>query len=117
MDQIVVETKGDVDLQLGSKGFFTTIFDSLEDRARVFDNGSYYYGSAGFHMCYWTKKFNPDKEDFTCVPIWIRLYSLPQEFWNEEVFSEIGNTLGSYIKAAEITGKKGTHLSPKFVFI
>ena len=94
--------KGDVDLQLGSKVFFTTIFHSLEDRAWVFDNGPYFYGSVGLHMHYWTKKFNPDKEDFTCVPVWIRLYSLPQEFWNEGVFSRIGNTLGSYVKTTEI---------------
>jgi hypothetical protein len=65
--------KGDVDLQLGSKGFFTTIFHSLEDRARVFDNGTYFYGSVGLHMRYWTKKFNQDKEDFTCVSVWIQL--------------------------------------------
>ena len=57
-------------------------------------------------MRYWMEKFNLDKEDFTCVPMWIRLYSLPQEFWNEEVFFGIGNTLGSYIKIVEITRKK-----------
>lgn len=59
--------KGDVDLQLGSKGFFTTIFHSLEDKERIFDNDPYFYGAVGLHMRYWTKTFNPDKEDFTCV--------------------------------------------------
>ena len=57
-------------------------------------------------MRYWTKKFNLDKEDFTCVPIWIKLYSLPQEFLNEEVFSRIGNTLGCYVKTTKITRQK-----------
>ena len=57
-------------------------------------------------MRYWTEKFNRDKEAFTCVPVWIRLYSLPQEFWNKEVFSGIGNTLGSYVKTSEITQQK-----------
>ena len=57
-------------------------------------------------MRYQIEKFNPNKEDFTCVPVRIRLYSLPQEFLNEEVFSSIGNTLGSYIKTMKITRKK-----------
>ena len=39
MDPTVVETKGDVDIQLRSKGFFTIIFYTLEDRAHIFDNG------------------------------------------------------------------------------
>ena len=98
--------KGDIDIQLGSKVFFTTIFHSLEDKVRIFDNDPYLYGEASLHMRYWTEKFNLDKEDFTCVSVWIRLYFLPQEFWNEEVFSGIGNTLGSYIKIAEITLQK-----------
>ena len=98
--------KGDVDLQLGSKVFCTTIFHSLEDKARAFDSDPYFYGANGLHMRYWTEMFNPNKEDFTYVPIWIRLYSLPHEFWNEEVFSGIGNTLGSYIKTTKITQQK-----------
>ena len=57
-------------------------------------------------MRYWTKKFNLDKEDFTCVPVWIRLYSIPQAFWNEEVLSIINNALGSYIKTEGITRHK-----------
>ena len=54
-------------------------------------------------MKYWTKKFNPDNEDFTCVPVSIRLYSLPQEFWNEEILMGIGNTIGTYVKATKST--------------
>ena len=51
-------------------------------------------------MHYWMEKFNLDKKDFTCVPVSIGLYSLPQEFWIEEVFSRIGNALGNYVKIA-----------------
>lgn len=75
--------KGDVDLQLGSKEFFTTIFHLLEDIERIFDNGPYFYGAARQHIRYWTERFNPNKEYFTNVPVWIHLYSLFQEFWKE----------------------------------
>ena len=72
--------KGEVDLQLGLKGFFTTIFHSIEEKERVFENGPYFYGTVGIHMKYWIEIFDPNTEDFTCVLVWIWLYSLPNEF-------------------------------------
>jgi hypothetical protein len=33
-------------------------------------------------------------------PVWIRLYSLPQEFWLEEILMGIGNTIDQYVKAS-----------------
>jgi len=69
--------KGHYDLQLGSKGFFTIILHNLEDRNRIFDGGPYFYNSAGLFLRFWTEKFSPEKEDFTHVPVWIKLYYLP----------------------------------------
>jgi hypothetical protein len=55
---------------------------------------------------FWTEKFNPEKEDFAHAPVWIRLYSLPQEFWLEEVLAGIGNTIGIYVKSSEATKQR-----------
>jgi hypothetical protein len=98
--------KGHYDLQLGSKGFFTVIFHNLADRNRIFDGGPYFYNSAGLFLRFWTEKFNPEKEDFAHAPVWIRLYSLPQEFWLEEVLAGIGNTIGIYVKSSEATKQR-----------
>jgi hypothetical protein len=38
--------KGDYEGQLISKGFFTIIIYSMEDKGRIFDNGPYFYNSA-----------------------------------------------------------------------
>jgi len=35
--------------------------------------------------------------------VWIRLYSLPWEYWEEESLQAIGNALGEFIKVAEET--------------
>jgi hypothetical protein len=72
--------KGDYEVQLSSKGFFTIILYNLEDRDRIFENCPYFYNSAGLFLRFWTERFSPDREDFTMAPVWIRLYSLPQEF-------------------------------------
>jgi hypothetical protein len=95
--------KGHYDLQLGSKGFFTIILHNLEDRNKIFEGGSYFYNSAGLFLHFWTERFSPEKEDFTHALVWLRLYSLPQEFWLEEILAGIDNTIGIYVKASEAT--------------
>lgn len=59
-------------------------------------------------MRYWTKKFNPKMEDISYAPAKIMLYSLPQEYWHDQIFEGIGNTLGTFVKIAEAT-KQGRY--------
>ena len=42
--------KGDYELQLSSKGFFTIILYNLEDKDRIFENGLYFFNSAGLFL-------------------------------------------------------------------
>lgn len=93
--------KGHIKLQLGSKGFFTVIFLCLEDKYRIMDEGPYFFNSARLYLRDWVARFNPDKEDLSWAPVWIRMYSLPEEYWDEGLLKDIGNGLGEYIKAAE----------------
>ena len=37
------------------------------------------------------------------APIWIRLYSLPSEYWDPEILEDLGNCLGKFIKIYEQT--------------
>jgi hypothetical protein len=42
--------KGNIELKLGSKGFFTIIFTCTEDRERIFEEGPYFFNSASLHL-------------------------------------------------------------------
>lgn len=95
--------KGHITLQLGPKGFFMAIFNYLEDRNRVLDGGPYFFNAAGLYLRDWVERFNPDKEDLSWAPVWICLYSLPLEYWNENSLQDIGNGLGEFIKIVEET--------------
>lgn len=79
------------------------MFNYLEYRNRVLDRGPYFFNSAGLYLKGWVERFNPDKEDLSCAPVWIRLYSLPWEYWEEDSLKEIGNALGEFINVAEET--------------
>lgn len=95
--------KGDVKLHLGAKGFFTVVFSNLEDKDRIFDGGPYFLSSAGLYMRPWKANFAPEKETFTRVPVWIRLFSLPIDYWGLAILKSIGDRLGTFIKASETT--------------
>ena len=95
--------KGEINLHLGSKGFFTVVFTSLEDKDRVFEGGPYFYATSSLYMRPWMMNFVLEGETFTSVPVWIRLYSLPLDYWMPEPFKAIGNKLGHFIKISEAT--------------
>jgi hypothetical protein len=96
---------GEVELHLGSKGFFTAVFMNLEDKDRVFEGGPYFHASAGLYMQPWKENFSPEKETFKKVPVWLRFYSLPLDYWFPSTFEAIGNKLGKYVKTSEATLK------------
>jgi len=52
-------------------------------------------------MTKWIKRLNSDKEDLSWAPVWIRLYSLPLGYWDEDSLHDIGNSLGEFIKIVE----------------
>jgi hypothetical protein len=51
-----------VELHLGSKGFFTTVFINLEDRDKIFEGGPYFHASAGLYMQPWKENFPRKKK-------------------------------------------------------
>ena len=55
--------KGNYDLHLGSKGFFTIIFFTQEDQDRILEGGPYLFFWVGLYLRQWNKIFNPEKQD------------------------------------------------------
>lgn len=90
--------KGNYDLELGSKGFFMVIFHQLEDQDKVFDNQPYFFNYAGLYLRFRKERFNPDQEDFTYALVYIRMYSLPSEYWEPKNLEGMGNTVGFFIQ-------------------
>lgn len=93
---------------MGSKVFFTIIFNNIEDQENIFQGGPYFINSAGLFMKPWVPRFDPKKEYFSYLPVWIILYSLPHEYWDLEILVHIGNKLGHFIMLSDIT-KKGRY--------
>lgn len=67
-------------------------------------------------MWYQKEMFTPEKEDFTRVLIFVRLYSLPTDYWPASMLKGIGDELGEYIKMSEGT-KNGKNVSYARIYI
>jgi len=74
------------------------VFTNLVDKYWVFEGGTYFYTVAGLYMRPWVMNFAPERETFTLVPVWVRLYSLPLDYWLPESLKDIGNKLGHFLK-------------------
>lgn len=48
---------GEIELHLGSKGFFTVVCSNMEERDRIFDSGPYFFASVGLCMRPWMDNF------------------------------------------------------------
>jgi hypothetical protein len=53
---------GEVELHLGSKGFFTTIFMNLEDRDKIFEGGAYFHMPQQDYTCGHERKTSPQRK-------------------------------------------------------
>lgn len=79
------------------------VFSNIEDKDRIFEGGPYFYAASSLYMRPWMMNFVPEWETFTSVPVWVRLYSLPLDYWQTESLVSIGNKLGRFVKASEAT--------------
>eukprot|EP00253_Pinus_taeda_P003313 PITA_03313 len=93
--------KRSIDLHMGSKGLFTVVFTNIEDKDRLFEGGPYFYVIVGLYMRLWMMNFILEWETFTSVLVWVRIYSLPLDYWQTESLTTIGNKLGHFVKASE----------------
>ena len=76
------------------------MFSNLEDKEHIFEGEKHFYNNVGLYIHHWKACFNPEKEEFTTSPVWVRLYSLPIDFCIPDILEGIGKALGKFIKVS-----------------
>jgi hypothetical protein len=79
------------------RDFFVVVFESTNDRDKVFNSGPWFWGRAGLSMQLWTPAFNPSTDCISSAPVWVRLSYLPLHFWGDESLQSIGNGLSKFL--------------------
>ena len=95
--------KSHFDLHLGYKGIFIVIFSRIEDKNRVIDEAPYFFNSVGLYIRNCFERLNTTTKDYKWDRVWICLYSLPREYWDEETLQDIGNSIKYFFKIVDQT--------------
>ncbi|XP_028550733.1 uncharacterized protein LOC110115963 isoform X2 [Dendrobium catenatum] len=98
--------KGSVQLLSLSDGFFRLCFSCSEDYEMVWSWGVWFLLGRPFVLQKWHPKFKPQRENFTSVPIWVKIHDLPLACWNSEGISRIASKIGIPLAADNLTEQK-----------
>jgi len=63
------------------------VFKNIEDNDRVSEGGPYFYAVVGLYMQPWMMNFVPQWQTFSLVSVWVRLYSLPLDYWQTKLLA------------------------------
>ncbi|PKU60138.1 RNA exonuclease 1 [Dendrobium catenatum] len=98
--------KGTFQLIALSDGFFLFKFSNAEDYEMVWSKGAWFFHGKPFIFQKWSKDFQPTRENFSTVPIWIRIIDLPLVCWNSEGISKIASKIGTPLSVDALTAAK-----------
>ena len=88
------------------KGFYEFEFTSLGDMRWALGMGSLKLSPGFLRLFAWTKDFVPATMKSTKTQAWIRIYSLPLEYWRPHVIFFIIKSIGTPLVLDENTMKK-----------
>eukprot|EP01018_Ginkgo_biloba_P032904 Gb_28853 [translate_table: standard] len=80
-----------------SRGWLAFFLRSVVD-VELLLGGSWKWDSTPLWLNHWSPFFDARKERMDLVLVWVKLPSLPLEFWSLEVFKAIGNVLGHFVE-------------------
>ncbi|XP_020695244.1 uncharacterized protein LOC110108791 [Dendrobium catenatum] len=98
--------KGTFQLIALTDGFFLFKFSLLEDYDMVWGKGAWFFHGKPFIFQKWTKNFNPTRENFSSVSIWVKIHNLPLVCWNSEGISKRASKIGILIVVDALTAAK-----------
>ncbi|GLJ20412.1 hypothetical protein SUGI_0370770 [Cryptomeria japonica] len=83
------------------KNFFVAIFKDGAERDKTLGLENWFLDKRLLYFQPWTPNFDPTPLAVYDKPVWIRLYNLPIEYWNESCLEKIRRNLGSLLEFDE----------------
>ncbi|GLJ17855.1 hypothetical protein SUGI_0312280 [Cryptomeria japonica] len=81
--------------------FFVAIFKDGAERDKTLGLENLFLDNHPLYLQPWTPNFVPTPLAVYEKPVWIKLYNLPIEYWNESFLEKINRTLGSLLELDE----------------
>ncbi|KAI0524143.1 hypothetical protein KFK09_003507 [Dendrobium nobile] len=98
--------KGSMQLLSLSDGFFLLRFTTMEDFEMAWSKGVWFFLGRPFLLQKWSPKFRPKRENFTSIPIWVKIHDLPLVCWKSEGISRIASKIGILLAVDALTAQR-----------
>ncbi|KAK2999270.1 hypothetical protein RJ639_022976 [Escallonia herrerae] len=82
--------KGKIETIDLTNGFFTVKFSVEDDYRKALEQGPWFLGTNYLSVQTWTSNFNPHVRSISSMAVWIRLNSLPLEYFDREILTMVG---------------------------
>ena len=89
-----------------SSGWMVFRFDTMEDQAKVLENGPYIIYGSPLLLKPMPKYFNFGKEAISTFPVWVQIRNVPLTLWNSMIFGKICSKLGRPLHMDKLTTQK-----------
>ncbi|GLJ47543.1 hypothetical protein SUGI_1004050 [Cryptomeria japonica] len=81
------------------KGFFVVVFSQESERCRILNQENWFVNDNPIYLQPWSLNLNLTPLAVYDSPIWIRLYNLPIEYWDDVVLEKNWKILGHSIRS------------------
>lgn len=91
-------------------GFMFFMFDNVDSCERVLEGGPWYMGNQLLLLKRWKRMMKLTKEYVSQIPVWVKLFNVPMEYWDFEGLSRIASKIGIPLFMDHLTST-GTRVS------
>ncbi|XP_028087316.1 uncharacterized protein LOC114288025 [Camellia sinensis] len=101
------KNKGLKEVLANGEGFIFFIFDNPECCFEVLEGGPWYIGGFNIILKKWKRMMKLSKDKVTKVPVWVRFYNIPLEYWDDDGLGRITSAVGNPLFTDQLTATGG----------
>ncbi|KAK3189362.1 hypothetical protein Dsin_028923 [Dipteronia sinensis] len=95
--------RGLLEVLANEKGFYFFKFSDDEACSNVLEAGPWLFAERMMILKKWHPKLILSKDSYSKIPVWVKLFNIPHEYWNEEGLSHIASAVGKPLYVDSLT--------------
>lgn len=98
-----------------ANGFVFFMFDTIDSSTAVLEDGPWFISGHFIVLKKWHSMMKLSKDQLDKIPIWVKLFSVPMEYWDDYGLSRIASAIGEPLCMDRLTDHGDKVSSQKFV--
>ncbi|KAL7234461.1 hypothetical protein ACSBR1_017962 [Camellia fascicularis] len=99
------KSKGLKEVLTNGDGFMFFIFDTPDSCREVLEGGPWYIGGYLLILKQWKRMMKLSKDKSTKIPVWVKFFNIPLEYWDPDGLSRIASAIGNPLFMDQLTAR------------